>query len=122
MDYDGIKSVVCDAEESDWLDVSYTERKYLNKNKKQKKERKLKLGKTWKIAIVAVLCLAVLATMLFLDGDLKNEVFNAVKTATASIFNRTEKDTENKINIPCNVSLVDVSDVGVPRKNLGTVL
>ena len=29
MDYEGVNSVVCDAEESDWLDVSYTERKYL---------------------------------------------------------------------------------------------
>ena len=110
MDYDGINSVVCDAEESDWLDVSYTERKYLgNKQKKQTRARN-KLGTGWKVAIVAVLCLAVLATMLFLDGDFKNEVFNAVKTASASIFHRAEKDTENKINIPCNVTLVDITD------------
>ena len=108
MDYEGIKSVVCDAEESDWLDVSYTERKYING--KQKKQRKAKSGKAWKIAIVAVLCLAVLATMLFLDGDLKNEIFDAVKTASASIFHKSESNTEQTINIPCNVDLVDVND------------
>lgn len=119
MDYDGIKSVVCDAEESDWLDVSYTERKYLNKkDKKQKRQRKITFGKTWKIAIVAVLCLAVLASLLFLDGDFKNEVFDAVKTATASIFHKTESDAENKINIPCNVNLVEVNE-GVMTFNGG---
>ena len=107
MEYDGINSVVCEAEESDWLDVSYTERKYLNK--KQKKSAKL--GKSWKIAIVAVLCLAVLAAMLFFDGDLKNEIFDAVKTASTSIFSQTESIPENKsINIPCNIELVDIND------------
>ena len=113
MEYDGINSVVCDAEESDWLDVSYTERKYIDKTpKKQRnsKERKqFKLGKGWKIVVVAVLCVAVLATMLFVDGDFKKEVFTAVKTATASIFNRADK-TENKINIPCNLTLMDVTE------------
>lgn len=116
MDYDGIKSVVCDAEESDWLDVSYTERKYLNA--KPKKQKKAKFGRTWKIALVAVLCVAVLATLLFIDGDLKNEVFTAVKTATASIFHKQESDAENKINIPCNVNLVDIND-GVMTFNGG---
>ena len=34
MDYYGVNSVVCDAEESDWLDVSYSERKYVEKPEK----------------------------------------------------------------------------------------
>lgn len=114
MEYEGINSVVCDAEESDWLDVSYTERNYISqKGKKQRQKRsggKRKLSNVWKFAIVAVLCVALLTTMLLLDGDFKKQVFDAVKTASATIFNRPEEKTENKINIPCNLTLVNVEE------------
>lgn len=116
MEYDGINSVVCDAEESDWLDVSYTERKYVRKKpsgkrKVAQKAEKRKIKTAWKVAIVAVLCVAVLATMLFVDGDFRNDVFTAVKTATATIFNTGDAEkAENKINIPCNLTLTNVAD------------
>lgn len=118
MEYDGVKSVVCDAEESDWLDISYSER-YVQPQQKQKKTRKLpKFNKVWKIAVVAVMCVAVLAAMLFIDGDFKQGVFDAVKTAVASVFGDTKQEAENKINIPCNLNLVNVTD-GVMTFNGG---
>ncbi len=110
MDYDVVNGVTSDAEECDWLDVSYSER-YMDKKpqKAVKNKRKLKLNKGWKIAIVAVLCVAVLAATLFADGDFKKDVFAAVKTATSSLFGKTAQ-TENKINVPCNLTLVDVNE------------
>lgn len=107
MQYEEINGVTCDAEESDWLDVSYTERKYINaKSKSAKPKRALKKG--WKVAIIAVLCVATLAVTLFVDGDFRKEVFAAVKTATTALFGQT--DHSNKINVPCNLTLEDVTD------------
>ena len=124
MDYEGVNSVLCDAEESDWLDVSYTERKYLKDQPKQQRFHnavaKIKTGEAWKFAIVAVLCVAVLATMLFVDGDFKQDVFDAVKTAATSVFGGGETSKTNQINIPCNATLVDISD-GVMTFNGGRV-
>lgn len=108
MDYDGINGVTCDAEECDWLDVSYSER-YVDK-KPPKAERKKSLSKLWKGIIVAVLCVAVLSATLLADGDFKKEVFDAVKTATASLFGNTSQTDNNTINVPCNLTLVDVKD------------
>ncbi|MCM1289379.1 MAG: hypothetical protein NC132_01825 [Corallococcus sp.] len=111
MDYEGVNSVVCDAEESDWLDISYTERKYIDKPKTARfRLPKIKIKKVWTYAAIALVCVAVLATMLFVDGNFTNDVFNAVKTASTSVFNRPQDVTENKINIPCNVTLVEVKD------------
>lgn len=112
MEYDGVKSVVCDAEESDWLDISYSERRYIQETtpKKEKVKPKINVSRAWKVAIVAVLCVAILSAMLFVDGDFKKSVFDAVKTAVASVFDNSPQDTENKINIPCNLNLVDVKD------------
>lgn len=114
MEYDGVNSVVCDAEENDWLEISYTDKNYIrpqastttSTTAEKPKKRKVAL----RIAVVAVLCVAVLAGMLFVDGDFKQDVFDAVKTASASIFNKTEEVHENKINIPCNLTLVEVQD------------
>lgn len=108
MDYDGINCATTEAEECDWLDVSYSER-YVKPKKKKVKAKKAKISKAWKVAIVVVLCLAVLAATLFADGDFKKEVFAAVKTATASLLGKSV-ETENKINVPCNLTLVDVND------------
>lgn len=113
MDYEGYNSAVCDAEESDWLDISYTERKYIDKEKKSRfhlPKIKLKIKKVWMYAAIALVCVAVLAALLFVDGNFTDDVFNAVKTASTSVFTRPENITENKINIPCNVTLMEVND------------
>ena len=69
MDYEGMQTVVCDAEENDWLSVSYAERKYIEPEQK-KPRRKIAFKLNKKIAVIAavVLCVALLATMFFVDG------------------------------------------------------
>ena len=112
-EYEGYNSTVCDAEESDWLDISYTERKYIDKPKSWRfrlPKIKIKFKKVWKYAAIAVVCVAVLAMMLFVDGNFTSDVFSAVRTASTSVFNRPQNITESKINIPCNVTLLEVND------------
>lgn len=116
MEYDGVNSIVCDAEEVDWLDVSYSERKYVNETQpeqvKTKKKFTIKWNKPLKIAVIALLCVAVLAAMLFMDGNFGKDVFQTAKEAfSASLFgvNNTQ-DVASTIALPSNINLVDIND------------
>ena len=122
MEFDGVNSIVCDAEESDWLDVSYSERKYIEEPAPEKKKAKIsfkkgkggKISRPLKIIAVAVLCVAFLAAMLFIDGNFGKDVFQTAKAAYSSvlsIFDRTEpQDVSASIAIPSNHDLVDITD------------
>ena len=126
MNYDGVNSIVCDAEENDWLDVSYSERKYVEQHSAAKQRKfkfglpKIKINKKFAvIAGVAVLCVALMACLLFIDGNFSKDVFNAVKTAYSSaIFGVEPTPVAAKIAIPANVNLVDVKE-GVATFNGG---
>ena len=123
MEFDGVNSIVCDAEEADWLDVSYSERKYVAEQTPAKKKVRFhfknangakKIAKPLKIIAVAVVCVALLATMLLLDGNFGKDVFLTAKGAYASvlsIFDKSEpQDVSATITIPSNHTLVDVTD------------
>ena len=131
MEFDGVNSIVCDAEEADWLDVSYSERKYVEEPAPQKKKSKInfhfpkvkniKIGKPLKIVAIAVLCVAILAAMLFIDGNFGKDVFQTAKAAYSSvlsIFENEPKDVSASITIPSNHNLVDIND-GVATFNGG---
>ena len=130
MEFDGVNSIVCDAEEADWLDVSYSERKYVEEPAPQKKKSKInfhfpkgkiKLGKPLKIVAIAVLCVALLAAMMFIDGNFGKDVFQTAKAAYSSvlsIFDNQPQDVSASITIPSNHNLVDVND-GVATFNGG---
>ena len=48
MQYEGMETVICDAEENDWLSVSYHEHKYADEGAQAAKSRKMpkiKFGK-----------------------------------------------------------------------------
>ena len=121
MDFDGVNSIVCDAEESDWLDVSYSERMYVEEPQRKKFNLKfpkfnfkfkLKLSRPVKIVAIAVLCVAILAAMLFIDNEFAADVFQTAKAAvSSSVFHKAEQDvTAQTLAIPANVNLVDVVD------------
>ncbi len=122
MEYEGINNIICDAEENDWLDVSYSERKYVNKPAKAARKKinfKFKLTKKMQIIAIAVCCVAALAALLFIDGNFSKDVFKTVKTAfSASVFTREPTPVSANIAIPVNVNLVDVKD-GVATFNGG---
>ena len=113
LQYEGYANAVCDAEESDWLDISYTERKYIDRPKKSRfhlPKIKIKFKKAWTYVAVAFVCVAVLAGLLFVDGNFTRDVFSAVRTASTSVFTRPQHITENKVNIPCNLTLIEIND------------
>lgn len=117
MDFDGVSSVVCDAEEVDWLDVTYAERKYVNEPERPKRKIQfpniklnIKLTKPMKIVAIVALCVAILAAMLFIDGEFAADVFENAKAAMAtSVFQMGDnKGATQSIAIPANANLVDV--------------
>lgn len=117
MDYDGVNSIVCDAEESDWLDVSYSERKYVAEQPQPEKTKRkvnfkfnFKLSKPMKIVAVVVLCAALLAALLFIDGNFASDVFQTARAAFTSVFNTPSEDVTATIAIPANTNLVDIVD------------
>lgn len=123
MDYEGMQAVVCDAEENDWLSVSYAERKYIEPEQKTpRKKNTIKVNKKITAIIAAVvLCVALLATMFFVDGGFSKEVFDTVKAAfSSSVFGREEQQpVVSTIALPSNVTLVDVTDEGIATFNGG---
>ncbi len=114
MDYDGVNSIVCDAEENDWLDVSYAERNYVDKPLPKSKRKKIsfkKFSKPVKVIAVAVLCAALLAALLFADNQFAKDVFETAKAAfSASVFGERQETVNASVAIPSNVDLVDVVD------------
>lgn len=112
MNFDGVESVVCDAEENDWLDVTYSERKYVNE-KPARKKLWSRMSLKWKILSVVCACVLVFAGMLAIDGNFREGVFETAKNAYASvssIFGGKQDAVGNKIDIPCNIQLVDIKD------------
>ncbi len=102
-----VNTVVCDAEEADWLDLSYTERKYVNNGKQRKK-----MPAIFKVLMVVALCVAIFGGALLIDNDFSADVFTAAKKAYSSvlaIFN-VDTPTNNVITLPVNVTLMDSAD------------
>lgn len=122
MEYNGVNTTVCAAEESDWLDISYSERKFVrtpDKPQAQQAKFKPKFTKPLKIAAIALLCVALLAALLFIDGNFGKDVFQTAKAAFSStLFAPKPQQTVAAIAIPCNINLVDVAD-GVATFNGG---
>ena len=122
MEFDGVNSIVCDAEEADWLDVSYSERRYVSEpaidTKKAKKSsrnaKRIKIGRPFKIAAIVTLCVALLAATLFIDGDFGRDVFQTAKAAYSSVLSIVHggepQDVSATIAIPSNHELVDIND------------
>ncbi len=106
-----VNSVVCDAQESDWLDISYAERNYVSPQK-HKKTAKKPLAKGLKVLMIAIACVALLGVALLVDGDFQRDVFATVKSAYSQVLSVFVEPTptNNAITLPANVNLVDSAD------------
>ena len=102
-----VNNIVCDAEETDWLDLTYTERKYIKKEKPRKKLKKVFVA----LIVVAVIVAGFGAAML-IDNNFSTEVFTAVKKAYTSVLAIFDgaTPTDNTITLPVNITLVDSID------------
>lgn len=102
-----VNNIVCDAEETDWLDLTYTERKYIKKEKPRKK-----LKKVFVALIVVAVIVAGFGTAMLIDNNFSTEVFTAVKKAYTSVLAIFDgaTPTNNTITLPVNITLVDSID------------
>ena len=112
MDFEGVNSVMSDAEEADWLDVTYAERNYVEP-KPKKFSFKIKLNKKLAIIAAASLCVLVFACFVAFNTDFRNGIAQTAKQAfdaVISAFDGKQDNVATKIDIPCNVNLDGVTD------------
>ena len=113
MEFDGVTSVVCDGEENDWLDVTYHERKYVAEETKPRKNLWKSIALKWKIVAALCLCVVAFGAVLLFSGEFRSGVVTTCKNAyaaVASIFEKKQDTVGNKVDIPCNAQLVQVTD------------
>lgn len=81
MNFDGVESVVRDGEENDWLDVTYSERKY--DAAPQKPAHKFnpwqRMSRKWKVFSIACLCVLALVGVLVFSPAARNGIATAAK-------------------------------------------
>lgn len=103
-----VNNIVCDAEETDWLDLTYAERKYVQTDKKPRK-----MGKKLIVALAIVALLVVgFGTAMLIDNDFSTQVFTAVQKAYTSVLAIFDgaTPTNNTITLPVNITLVESVD------------
>lgn len=115
MNFDGVESVVRDGEENDWLDVTYSERKYDAAPQKPAHKFNLwqRMSRKWKVFSIACLCILALVGVLVFSPAARNGIATAAKKAylaVASAFERKQDTSATKFDIPCNAELMDVKD------------
>ncbi len=120
MEYEGVNSVICDAEENDWLDISYTERKYLNEETPVKRAKKRRapaffknktVSKVVKYVAAGLVSAAAVVGLLFVDSNFEGNVFETARATYSSnlaIFGGTAASGVNKITLPYTITLENV--------------
>lgn len=115
MNKDINNSVESQAEQCEWLDVSYTARKYSQDDNVQTKQRTGKPRKShWKIVALSVLTVFVMVSAFFIGS---NGGWDSVTDIyLSSVFNSSDDSTTTgssgayqSINLPYNVDIVSVS-------------
>ncbi|MEG1527581.1 MAG: hypothetical protein RR248_02545 [Clostridia bacterium] len=114
MEYEGINNVSSDCVESDWLDITYTQRNYLKEEEKLSsyspppKRKKIKVGNIVKYAVAVVFLLVALAGMLFVKTE--NGVFQTARlTYTSSLLQDLDflsiDKPDNIVKLPATASI-----------------
>ena len=104
MNFDGVESVVRDGEENDWLDVTYSERKYDAAPQKPAHKFNLwqRMSRKWKVFSIACLCILALVGVLVFSPAARNGIATAAKNAylaVASAFERKQDTSATKFDI-----------------------
>lgn len=115
-------NVICEATESDWLDVSYSKR-YVDDAKEPKKIKlsKIKLKKPSKTLVAVLACVLALATLFVVSGGGVLTTARSTYLSVLDVFDGEQNVVGGKIAIPSNLSLVNVTD-GVATFNGGRAL
>ena len=103
-----------DATEIQWLDVTYTAKKYLedeqSKNYVSSKTQKKWFKKAVSFGAMAVGCLAAVLTFTFVKGNFEGNFLQIAKaTVTTSVFG-SDYLTDTTLSVPCNMQVDSVQD------------
>ena len=107
-------NIVLNATELEWLDVTYTAKKYLNDENFVPKETKARGAKLFKkvagFGAIAVFCLALLVSFTFVKGNFDGNFLQVAKaTVTTSVFGTNATQTASLI-VPCNMQIDSVNE------------
>lgn len=111
MNCDGVGSITCDAQENDWLDVTYAERNYIGTTASARGRKRV--NKKQLIVAAICLCVAVLACFVAFDADFRSGIVTTAKNAfqaVASALDGKQDDVSGRLDIPCNVMLESVEN------------
>lgn len=109
------EATVLTATELDWLNVTYTAKKYLlDEQAPIQRHKKFALPKWAKRAVgfgaIAAGCLAVLLTFTFVKGSFDGNFLQVAKaTVTTSVFGDNAMQTAT-LSVPCNMQVDSVAD------------
>ena len=123
---DNHNNLVLDATDLQWLDVTYTAKKYLQHEQTfatthVKKDRKTNLKKLLGFGAMAVGCLAVLLCFTFAKGNFEGNFLQIAKaTVTTSVFGNKAQQTASLV-VPCNMQVSSLED-GVIVLSVGKAL
>ncbi|MDD3831822.1 MAG: hypothetical protein PHW00_04120 [Clostridia bacterium] len=127
----GVNNYSCTAVENDWLDITYTQRNYIQEEQQlsnfKRKRRPLEFIKTNAKYIVAIMLLVVAVAGMLIVGVEGDGVFTTAKLAyTSTIFDsliegKTSKTKTNTVVMPVNMQIESISDDGIVTLNGGKI-
>lgn len=123
MKYQEVTNYSCDAQENDWLSVTYTQRNYIKEDETQKPVKKKDVirrtggwfHKNLKYVVAGVLLLAVVAGMLLAGGE--GGVFQTARTAYTSTLLEdvgaiNSVTSTYKVNLPATLAVEEITEDG----------
>ncbi|HPG92080.1 MAG TPA: hypothetical protein PK675_01570 [Clostridia bacterium] len=126
MDHKDVSKCQSSAVESDWLDITYTQRKYLEEEQEicdyQRKKPKAKLPKNLLVTVGAlVIIVGIVCGMIFINGG--TDIFETAKMAYIStVFgNSNSADQKRMVTLPVNAVVQGVESDGTVEIGGGTL-
>ncbi|MCM1043742.1 MAG: M23 family metallopeptidase [Corallococcus sp.] len=118
--YDEITAVECEAVENEWLDVTYTAKKYLADEIDSRKFFK-KTHKKFAISVAfkkiaayvgaAAVCVALVIGLTLSDGNFQGNAFETARaTVITSVFDYGRQPVSNTITLPATINVDNVEN------------
>ncbi|MDD4832457.1 MAG: hypothetical protein PHI78_02160 [Clostridia bacterium] len=126
MEHKDVSKCQCSAVESDWLDITYTQRKYLEEEQEicdyQIKKPKAKLPKNMLVTVGAlIIIIGIVCGMIFINGG--TDIFETAKMAYIStVFGNSDSvNQKTSVTLPVNAVVQGVESDGTVEIGGGTL-
>ncbi len=127
--YQGVNRCEAIANESDWLEVSYTKRNYIEEEKASESAQnrvyksKPRIPKFVKYIAVALAVITIIVGMIIVDANVDGNIFSTAKSVfTSTLFNgQTPSVASSKVTLPSTAVISNVSSDGTVSLSGGKV-